>query len=114
MPLLIACGGNDDNTRDNILHLRGLDISEADLMRFLSREFTDYLEVKIGSCLFANQGLDQFVSGLTRADELADQQGVRSSNPYGTPVPGQKADRASYERFYVIMREVCGFPTSSR
>jgi hypothetical protein len=112
LPLLMACGGsgdgNDGNSQDDILHLRELDMSEADAKRGLLEDFEAVPGLREFLCSITSQGKEAFVDSLVLGDETLDRQGdTRTPYPYQTPKPGQKAERASQERLYAIAKEVC-------
>jgi hypothetical protein len=95
LPFLIACGGNgdskDDNTRDNILHLRELDISEASARRGLLEDFEEVPQLREFLCSIASQGKEAFVDSLVLGDQTLDREGnTLTPYPNQTPKPGQE------------------------
>jgi hypothetical protein len=104
LPLLIACGGGDGSD-NNILHLREVDITEADARLVLVELFEQEPQAKAFLCDIAAAGREAFVEGIRMGDEVSASQGVMPTT--GTPRPGQKAEPASHERLYAIVKELC-------
>lgn len=110
--LLVACGsdsGDDSGIRstdDNILHLSSVDVSGDEARRMTVELFAQAPEAKRLVCSLTAQGKDAFVAFVDLGDDLYER-GQASAPTTGTPKPGQKAERASQERFYEIVSELC-------
>jgi hypothetical protein len=108
LPLLIACGGggsNGDGSDNNILHLREVDITEAEAKLVFVELFDQEPQAKAFICDIAAAGREAFVEGIRMGDEVSASQGAMPTT--GTPRPGQKAEPASHERLYTIVKELC-------
>ena len=106
--LLVACGGGNDDAapEDNILHLSGYDVPESTYKRDLHLGLE--ARGKESLCNLASRGQEAFVSYLAELEEFVAGSGIRPAlPPHVTPVPGQKADPASLEREYAIVKEFC-------
>jgi hypothetical protein len=107
-PLLITCGGgggDGDGTDDNILHLREVDITEAEAKLVFVELFEQEPQAKAFICDIAAAGREAFVEGIRMGDEVSANQGAMPTT--GTPRPGQRAEPASHERLYTIVKELC-------
>jgi hypothetical protein len=108
--LLVACGGDGGDGRssdDNILHLHGVDVSEADFKSDLSADS----QAKAALCSLAGPSQEDFVNDTLHASEELLAQSQRAVFPTPstneTPRPGQKVDRDSAERVYAVLKEIC-------
>jgi hypothetical protein len=95
-----ACSGGDDG--DDVLHLRGADITEDDYRIYV---------VTTAGVPALTDAICGVVQQLT-LDEYLRSQGDSAATEadfgnLGTPVPGQPPERKSQERAYNIVQDVC-------